>query len=741
MTTEAPTPAASDLSAPERTPTLRNERLWAALGVVLLVVINAAVYSRSVAVPFIFDDLTSIPENPNIRQLWPPWKAMSAPPQLGAAGGRPLVGLSLAVNYAIGGLNVRGYHVFNVLVHVLAALALWGMVARTLASPRLGGRFGGRGAAFAVALVWSVHPLLTEPVTYIVQRTELMMGLCYLLTLYAALRAWDAAQPGRWEAASIAACALGMACKEVMVTAPVMVVVHDLLLRGLPWRELLRRRQRLYGGLAATWLVLIAILAGGAQFKGALTSAGNVGSLAYLWLQAKAIVHYVRLCLWPWPLRLAYDWQPPGLLGGLPYAVIVLALLAGAVAAWRTRPWLTFAACWFFLILAPTSSIIPLPTEMLAERRMYLPSAAVIALVVLGVRSLWSRLEGGGTRTTVSPLVPAAALAMVVAGLAFLSWHRLDAYRTLLSIWTDSVEKAPGSAVARNNLGMALAFAGRVVEAQDRFREALDLDPGRAISHYNLGYTLAHQGKYAEAIGHLREALRLNPKDAGAHYALAMSLLATGQRGEGVRHFEESVALNPNDGEVHREMANALVAEGDLGGAARHYEEALRLDPADFRAHSKYGNLMTNLGRQAEAADHYREALRLSPSDARTRNNLATSLLAMGQGPEAIQELERALQDDPRYALGHYNLANVLTTGGRLPEAARHYLEAIRASDPRDPRLQQVSTQKLAALAARSPEAAQVLSAAAQDPDTRVREAARAALGSGRAVKTVRNPT
>jgi len=708
-----------------------SPRLRTALGIAALLIVNAAVYSRSLHIPFIFDDLTSIPENPNIRQLWPPWKSMAPPPQLGAAGGRPLVGLSLAVNYALGGLNVRGYHVFNLLVHVLSALVLWGALVRILAGPRLRGRFGGRAAAFAVALVWSVHPLLTEAVAYIVQRTELMMGFFYLLTLYAAIRAWDDARPSGWEAVSIAACALGMACKEVMVTAPLMVLLYDLLLRGQPWREVLRRRQRLYVGLAATWVVLVGILVGGAQVKGALAAKSAVGTFAYLWLQAKAIVHYARLCLWPRPLRLAYDWDPPGLFGGLPYVLIILAVLAGAFAARRSRPWLTFAACWFFLILAPTSSIIPPPTEMMAERRMYLPSAAVLALVVLGARSLLLRAQSDGQRTAAPrTALAAAALAVVAAGLAFLTWQRLYDYRNILAIWTDTVEKAPRNPVAQNNLGMALAFEGRVDEAQERFREALAIDPTRALSNYNLGFTLAHKGKYEEAIGYLREAIRLNPRDAGAHYALAMSLTATGQRGEGVRHFEEAVALRPDDAEAHREMANALVAEGDLGGASRHFDEAIRLDPSDFRAYSKYGNLMTALGRHPEAAEHYRQALRINPKDARTRNNLATALLLQGRAQEAVVELERALQDDPHYALGHYNLANVLNSGGRAAEAARHYLEAIRAAGPRDPRLRQVSGEKLAVLAARSPEAKKVLTEAAQDADANVRELARAALGA-----------
>jgi tetratricopeptide (TPR) repeat protein len=704
-------------------PAASRTRWRAALAAVLLAAVNAAVYARSLDVPFIFDDITSIPENPNIQTLWPPWRSMSPPPQLGAAGGRPLVGLSLAVNYALGGLDVRGYHVFNLLVHVLAALALWGVAARTLASPRVGGRFGGRGAAFAVALVWSVHPLLTEPVAYVVQRTELLMGLFYLLTLYASLRAWDAARPAWWEAAAVGACALGMACKEVMVSAPLMVAVHDLLLRGEPWRALVRRRRRLYLGLAATWAVLIAILAGGAQVKGALGGAAAISPLAYLWLQAKAVVHYLRLTLFPHPLRLAYDWTVPGLLEGLPHALLVLSLLAGALLARRTRPWLTFAACWVLLILAPTSSVLPLSTETLAERRMYLPSAAVVAVAVVGARAALLRLAGPRDGSVFLPAA-VAAVALAVGALGGLSWRRLGDYRSVLAIWTDTVAKAPRSPTAHNNLGMALAVAGRVDEALGHFRQALALDPVRPTSHYNIGFTLTHQGHHDEAIGYLREALRLRPIDADAHFALGLALAATGRRAEAARHLEESLALRPQDPEAHRELANALAAEGDLGGAARHLEESLRLGPADFRTHSKYGNLLTALGRHGEAAEHYRVALRLQPQDARTRNNLATALLQQGRPQEAVAELERALRDDPRYALGHYNLANVLAGSGRDAEAARHYLEAIRAGGP-DPRLREAAGRKLAAAAARSPEAAGVLAAATQDPDPAVREAAR----------------
>jgi tetratricopeptide (TPR) repeat protein len=577
-----------------------------------------------------------------------------------------------------------------------------------------------------VALVWSVHPLLTEPVTYVVQRTELLMGLFYLLTLYAALRAWEPGRPGRWELASVACCALGMASKEVMVTAPLMVLLHDVLLRGEPWSALWPRRRRLYAGLAATWAVLIAILAGGAQVEGALGGPTALSPIAYLWLQATAIVHYLRLCLWPYPLRLAYDWGTPGLLRGLSCAVLVAGLIAGAAAARRRYPWLAFCACWFFLILAPTSSIVPLSTETVAERRMYLPSAAVVALMVLGLRAALARLARPAERTVPAPLA-AAAVAVLLAAFGFTSWRRLGDYRSVLAIWTDTVEKSPRSPLAQNNLGMALALAGRMDQALERFRQALAIEPAHALSNYNMGYVLAHQGRPNEAIGYLRESLRLHPADARAHFALGLALASTGARADAARHFEESLALRPQDAEAHRELANALAAEGDLGGAGRHLDESLRLDPNDFRTHSKYGNLLSSVGRHAEAVAHYREALRLQPADARTRNNLATALLATGRVPEAVTELERALRDDPRYAIGHYNLANVLAGAGRSAEAAQHYLETVRLGGGE--RMRQAAVQKLASLAAAAPEAARVLAEAAQDPDPAVSGAARAALG------------
>ncbi len=694
------------------------------LAAVALALACVAAYSRSFGGPFIFDDLTSIPENPNIQTLWPITVPLKPPPELGALGGRPLVSLSFAVNYALGGLDVRGYHAANLALHVLAALLLWRVAARTLASPALGGRYGGEGAAFAIALLWCVHPLLSEPVVYLVQRTEVMMGAFYLLTLYASLRAWGDARPRLWQGVAVGACALGMACKEPMVSAPLMVVLHDLAFRARPAREVLNARARFYAGLAAGWLVLGAILLGGAQVKGALGGIGRISSFEYLRLQARALVHYLRLAFWPHPLSIAYDWPVPSLAAALPFGLAVAALLAASVWAVRAgRPWLGFLGAWFFLILAPTSSVLPLHTEPVAERRMYLPLAAVIALLVCGARTWLARRSPAGFARVGAALATAVAVALGVT-----TFLRVRDYRTVLSIWEDSLRKAPNSTSVRNNLGNAYAYAGQMDKALEQYRESVRINPDHPLAHFNIGFTLVHQNRNAEAVAPLEEAVRIRPRDADSQYILGRALANSGRPAEGLPHFEVALSLKPDDSEARRDFASALAAVGRLPDAVFHFREALRVNPKDAAAHSRLGNAYAGMGQLDAAVASYNESLRLMPQDTRTRNNLASALARQGRALEAVQELERTIREDPRYGLARYNLANILTKDGHVTEGTRQYLEAIRVAGP-DQRLRQMAFDHLRELRT-DRQAKAVLAEARRDPDAAVRGAASAALGS-----------
>ncbi|HET9316671.1 MAG TPA: hypothetical protein VFQ51_13840, partial [Vicinamibacteria bacterium] len=326
-------------------------------------------------VPFFFDDAGDLLNNPEIRQLWPPLWLTAGPPHSNALAGRPVSALSFAMSYAASGLDPVAYHAVNLGLHVACALLVFGLARRVLVLPRAGGWSIGiaAGLGAATALLWAVHPLNTEPVAYAVQRTEQLWSALYLLTLYAAVRALEPERRTAWTAVAAVACALGMGAKEIMVSAPLAVVAFDWVFLD---RVLLRERRRLYAGLAAGWLVLGALLLSGKQGSVALHANDPLTPWQYLFTQGRVITRYLRLVLWPSPLAIAYDWPqvtPPAL--GLPYFLLVAALFAAtAWALWRRLP-IGFAGACVFLLLAPSSSLVPLPTEIAAERRMYLPSA------------------------------------------------------------------------------------------------------------------------------------------------------------------------------------------------------------------------------------------------------------------------------------------------------------------------------------------------------------------------------
>jgi hypothetical protein len=358
----------------------------------LIVAAALLVYWNSFSGPFVFDDVVSVVENRQIREWWRVGALVSSERELPVAG-RPLVNASFALNYALGGLDVRGYHAWNLGVHLVCALLVFGVVRRTLQQSGLRVQFESRALdlAFAVALIWALHPLNTEAVDYVTQRTETMMSAFFLATLYASIRAGAAGPGWRWQAAAVVFCAMGMACKETMVVAPAIVVLYDRSFVFASIKEAVRLRWRLYAGLAATWVVLALLLQSGPRVHSAGFST-DVSVWTYLLNQTTMIVRYLRLSVWPWPLVSNYGWPVSLTLGDvLPDAIAVTFLLAVSLVALFRWPPLGFLGAWFFLTLAPTSSVVPIATEVGAERRMYLPLLSVIALAIIGGVAVWDR--------------------------------------------------------------------------------------------------------------------------------------------------------------------------------------------------------------------------------------------------------------------------------------------------------------------------------------------------------------
>ncbi|MDI1336691.1 MAG: tetratricopeptide repeat protein [Lacunisphaera sp.] len=648
-------------------PPSRRSLLFAALGLLFATLVA---YHNSFGVPFVFDDVPAIVDNASLRHLWPPGGVLE--PRLEDAGvtvsGRPLVNLSLAFNYALGGETVWGYHVVNLLIHLLAGLTLFGVMRRTLLRPVLRERFGAVAfpVALAVAVIWLLHPLQTETVTYVVQRAESLMGLCYLLTLYGFIRATEAAPSGRWLGLSFAACLAGMACKEVMVSAPLMIFLYDRTFLAGSFRDAWRRHRWYYAGLAATWLLLAWLVAGTAGRGGTAGFGTEVSPWSYALTQCGAIVHYLWLAVWPHPLVFDYGTAVVGSVGEVwPQALLLGGLGVGTVVAlWRWPVW-GFIGAWFFGILAPSSSFVPVASQTMAEHRMYLALVVVVVVAVCGLY-VWLGRRAGAV---------CAVLALIWTGLTI---QRNEDYRSDVALWTDTVAKRPANARAHNNLGKAVLAAGGVADAAAHFERAIQLQPTVPEPHYNRGLALAQLGRRAEAIGEYETALRLQPRYADAHNNLGNALLLESRLPDALAHYEQAVALRPGFAEAQSNLANALLETGRGPEALTHANEAVRLDPAYAEARYNLGNVLAQAGDLPAALTEYEAALRLKPDYADVANNLGNVLVGLERLPEAIARYELALRLQPDFADPRRNLAQVLAHLGRLDEARAHYEILLR---------------------------------------------------------------
>ena len=586
------------------------------LAAALIVLAAVVAFANGLSGPFIIDDKTSIPENPHIRKLWPLSDVLVAPPDSTVAR-RPVVILTLALNHAVNGLDPRGYHVVNVLLHALNALLLFALVRGTLARAAL--RERAVPIALAVALLWAVHPLQTEAVTYVIQRTELLMAFFLLATLWSFVRSLESPRPGAWQALAVAACAAGMASKEAMAAAPLVVLLWDRVFAAGSFREALRRRPLLYGGLFGTWLLLGALIV---ATPSATIGFGHAHLTAwdYAWTQCGVILHYLRLTVWPHPLVIDYTGWPiaRSVAVAAPAAALLLVLLVATAWALVRHPALGFVGAWFFLLLAPSSSIVPIVSEVAAERRMYLPLAAPILLAVLGADAALTRFARADLRRALG----AVLLGLVAVVLAALTVRRNADYASEVAILSDLVAKRPDNARAHYHLGVLFERASRLADAERAYAEAVRADPHYGPAQLNLGVMRARQGRVGDAIAGYRDAVAQNPRDASLRNNLGVMFASRGELDEAIAHYEEALRLRPDYPDAHANLGNALRDRGRALEALPHYEASLASRPGHAGTHLNLGLALARLGRTEDARRHLERALALNPQSTRAREAL-----------------------------------------------------------------------------------------------------------------------
>ena len=541
---------------------------------VILLVAALAVYSNCFQVPFVFDDISNIETNEAIRSLWPLHTVVEN-------SNRPVLMLTLAFNYAFDGLNVRGYHWFNTAVHIVAGLTLFAFVRRTLLLRGIDRQFRKVAdlIAFSVALIWILHPLQTQAVTYIVQRCESLMGMFFLLFLYCVVRGAQSVTPWGWYLSAVFFCWLGMGTKEVMIAAPFVMLLYDRVFLSDCWRTILRKRWHVYGICAVAQVSLLLLIPRNLVQHTDVSAGFTVEGLTaweYLRSQPAVILHYLYLSVWPKWLCLDYMWpvafSPLEIYGG---GLVILLMLVCSLLMLRFRPRIGFATTAFFLILAPTSSIMPI-LDLAVEHRMYLPLIPVVVLGLLGLCAVLERLvrNDAWRRVVFTGLVLGVSVVLGVRTHA-----RNQDYASRSSIWSDVVSQAPHNFRAHFCLGLARQEQNRLDEATAAFARAAELNPGYAKAHHSLGVVKAAQNRTVEAIAHYEQALRFS-----AGYDLA-----------------------------YRNYGNLLARQGDYEGALEKYSQAVKIRSKDASNHRVMGHTFLQLGRFQEAADAFHAAVELRP--------------------------------------------------------------------------------------------------------------------------------
>jgi len=609
----------------------------------LIVVVGAFIYSNTLDVPLHFDDDTSLVKNRHIRLT-----EMSLEGIEGVISGikgfskRPVAHISFALNYYFHEYHVAGYHIVNIMIHIFTGILLYLLTETTLRitdrqtidsqhhrfsdSPHPQILNPSILALFSV-LLWFVHPIQTQSVTYIVQRMNSMAAMFYILSMLFYIKGRLASGKRNallWFAGCLLAGLLAIGSKEIAATLPIFILIYEwFFFQGLEKAWLKRKLPYIVGILILLGFAAFVYL-GKNPFQAILSSYRymNFTLTERVLTEFRVLMHYIGLLFYPHPARLNFDYDFP-LSNGLLSPVTTLlsiggifGLLALAVFFAKKNRLISFSILWFLGNLVIESSIIGL--EIIYEHRVYLPSMLFFLpfVIVIGRHVKQSRAA-----VTVG--------CCVIFLLSLWTYQRNAIWKDPVTFWRDCVKKSGGKARPHNNLGLAL---------------------------YKQGYI-------DEAVGTYGKALRINPAYPRAHNNLGAAMTAKGNFEKAVKHYSLALRSRPNDPEVHNNMGGVLYEQGKLDQAVGHYLEALRVDPISVEALNGLGLTLARQGRFAEAVARFSRALQIMPGHAEAHNNLGAALHRLGRIDEAISHYTEALRIDPNHQGARRNLR--ITKGQR----------------------------------------------------------------------------
>jgi tetratricopeptide (TPR) repeat protein len=661
-----------------------------------LVIVTFVAYQPTWHAGFIWDDDDHLTANPamtaphGLRTIWS---------SLAVSRYYPLTLTSFWVQRRLWGLNPLPYHLVNVALHATNGVLVFLLLRRLRIR-----------AAWLAAMAWALHPVNVESVAWITELKNVQSGLFFFLAVWCFLRVEAGARRG-WYGLALVCGLAAMTSKPSTVVLPVALLLCVWWERG-SWRraDLLRIAPFVALGLGMSVLTVV-------EQRGHIQKTGiedwNLGMGQRVVLVGEAVWFYASKVLWPVRLTFVYphwDLDAGRLLSWFPLAGLVV----GGVLLWvwkrRGLARAGLFGCGFFVLsLLPVLgffNVYYFRYSYVADHFQYLACIGLIALAIGAGETVFQ--SAGRLGRNLGTLVGVSVL-LILGGA---TWRQAHIYQSPESVWSDTLAKNPQCWMAHNNLGAALALAGRLAEAKKQYEQSLRINPRNVDAQNNLGTLFWQEGKLGDAIECYQQALQINPAYAEAYNNLGVTLYQSGQREAAIEQYRQAVKSNPDYAEAHRNLGTALQEAGGIDEAITHFEQALRIKPdyaeahyglgitlrqagrieeaigqyeralqikPDYaEAHYSLGLASEKLGRTREAIEHYDQALRIKPDYAEAHNNLGSIFLQEGNLGNAIEQYQQALHIKPDYAEVHYNLGLALAQIGRLPEAVGHWEETLR---------------------------------------------------------------
>lgn len=604
----------------------------------------AAAHGGAIHGDFHYDDKPAIKENLAIRQ-WLPAFYLTSPlatsAEFGAAGYRPLTVASFAINYAVGGLDPRGYLLGNLLLHVAASWLVFVVGRRLLQDDRWAG---------VAALVYAVHPVTAEAVNYAVARSSLLATCGMLIAGWAFLRR-QAGGAGWWTVSGVTALLAALLSKESSVALLVPLAAHPLLM-GTP-DDVSSRWRRSLSAVTPYFLVVCAYLAVWWSIVGAHMGQRG-GAAAYpAWTFLEVVGRSLLLWVWPHPLGLDHPLvfeKQFDAVTALWLAGVAAAGLVTFVACRRRRPLVSWCLLWISAGFAPLATLPWLTTKgLMQENRMTFSAVALAWLTAIALRegvALWRRAAPGFRSALIRRTIPAAAMAAAGSAIALaivLDRSRSAVWADDVRLWREVVTRSPEHPTASVNLGVAYSDRKDYDRAEEMLRRAVALAPDEVLPYYVLGTMEIRREQYDAAREWFLAAARRAPNSPKVFRMLGLTAIQQDRYDEAAAFLRRAVMLNPREATALAGLGLVAQQAGDVAAAVRLYTEALALDPQQAMARGNLGTVYLKRRQWSDAVEQFSVLLEFAPNDHDAVLKYALALSALGRQAEARDVLNALL--------------------------------------------------------------------------------------------------